>query len=87
MRVMWAMESQVKGIVQFVGEQQSPDKRGVLDTTALRMECQDVIKKLLSKTNEMKVPQWIHAPETSTECRLYKSLDSKSDRMWASRLD
>lgn len=68
------MESQVKGIVQFVGEQQSPDKRGVLDTTALRMECQDVIKKLLSKTNEMKVPQWIHAPETSTECRLYKSL-------------
>ena len=87
MRVMWAMESQVKGIVQFVGEQQSPDKRGVLDTTALRMECRDVIKKLLSKTNEMKVPQWIHAPETSTECRLYKSLDSKSDRMWASRLD
>lgn len=74
MRVMWAMESQVKGIVQFVGEQQSPDKRGVLDTRALRMECQDVIKKLLSKTNEMKVPQWIHAPETSTECRLYKSL-------------
>jgi hypothetical protein len=74
MRVMWAMESQVKGIVQFVGEQQSPDKRGVLDTTALRMECQDVIKKLLSKTNETKVPQWIHMPETSTECQLYKKI-------------
>lgn len=73
MRVM-RMESQVKGIAQFVGEQQSPDKRGVFDTTALRMECQDIIKKLLSKTNEMKVPQWIHTPETSTECRLYKSL-------------
>jgi hypothetical protein len=58
MRVMWAMESQVKRIVQFVGEQQSPDKRGILDITALRMECQGVIKKLLSKTNETKVPQW-----------------------------